>query len=130
MFDAVIAIRQQKLPNPALLANTGSFFKNPRVDQAMLTRLGQQFPALPYYPVPHTDQVKLSAAWMIEHCGWRGKRHGAVGVYKDHALVIVNHGGGTLAEIRQLSEQIQQQVWQTFGVALEPEVLPLCRRSA
>jgi len=119
--DAVIRLRQQKLPDPTVLGNAGSFFKNPLLTRHQLAQLQQQHPHLPHYDQPD-GSVKVSAAWLIEQCGWKGKRQGAVGVYDRHALVLVNHGEGTGAEVQELAQTIQRSVQDTFGIALAPEV--------
>lgn len=117
--DAVAAIRRRKLPDPAVLGNAGSFFKNPIVDRVRAQTLLASQPGLPHW---NTDQgVKLSAAWMIERCGWKGKREGDAGVHASHALVLVNHGKATGAEIVALADRIRDSVWQAYGVRLEPE---------
>ena len=119
--DAVVHIRQQKLPDPTLIGNAGSFFKNPIVDQQVANRLKNEYPSLPIYPQTN-DQVKLPAAWLIEQCGWKGYRRGAVGVYSHQALILVNYGGASGQEIYQLAQDIQQSVAQKFGIQLVPEV--------
>ena len=117
--NAVIAIRRRKLPDPALLGNAGSFFKNPLVppDQAMA--LLQDHPALPCFG--DGALRKLSAAWLIEACGWKGHRDGDAGVSPDHSLVLVNHGSATGAQLLALARRIATSVQARFGVALEPE---------
>lgn len=117
--DAVTAIRRRKLPDPAVLGNAGSFFKNPVVspDQADALRLRE--PGLPAWPVG--DRVKLSAAWMIDRCGWKGFRDGDAGVHAAHALVLVNHGAATGAQLLALARRIQDSVHERFGVRLEAE---------
>ncbi len=124
---AVMQIRCQKLPDPSTLPNSGSFFKNPVVKRETWQHLAKQFPHMPHHTLEEPSLVKLSAAWMIEQCGLRGTCHGPVGTHVDHALVLVNHGDATLSHVRQFSEHVTHRVWQTFGVQLEPEVLPLCQ---
>jgi UDP-N-acetylmuramate dehydrogenase len=121
--DAVIAIRRRKLPDPNDIGNVGSFFKNPMVSQLQARNLSLLHPDLPQYPVDasHHDQCKISAAWLIERCGFKGARRGDVGVHEGHALVLVNHGGGTGREILALAHEIQQAVVAKFGIFLEPE---------
>lgn len=121
--DAVIAIRRRKLPDPNDIGNVGSFFKNPMVSQLQAKNLSLLHPDLPQYPVDasHHDQCKISAAWLIERCGFKGARRGDVGVHDGHALVLVNHGGGTGREILALAHEIQQAVVAKFGIFLEPE---------
>ncbi|MBI1315936.1 UDP-N-acetylmuramate dehydrogenase [bacterium] len=118
---AVIAIRQSKLPDPAVLGNAGSFFKNPSVDAALAERLSLEFPTLPRYPQPD-GRVKLAAGWLIEQTGWKGRRMGACGVHDRQALVLVNYGGAQGAEILKLARTVQAEVERRFGVALETEV--------
>jgi UDP-N-acetylmuramate dehydrogenase len=126
--DAVISIRQSKLPDPSVIGNAGSFFKNPTVGKADFERLIQAFPNMPNYPVetqnpkPKTQYVKLAAGWLIEQCGWKGKRLGDVGVHERQALVLVNYGNGHGEDIKNLAEQIQASVWEKFGIALQAEV--------
>ncbi len=121
--DAVIAIRRSKLPDQAKIGNAGSFFKNPvvLVNQAELLR--QNYPGLPVYGTAVPEQVKLSAGWLIQHCGWKGIRRGDTGVHKNHALVLVNYGNATGEAIFNLSEEIRLSVLDRFGVDLEREVL-------
>lgn len=116
---AVCRIRSSKLPDPARLGNVGSFFKNPIVDEAVFDRLKSESPDMPAWPAH--DGAKLSAAWLIERCGWKGKRHGRAGVHEDHALVLVNHGGATGREVRDLAEAIRASVAERFGIQLETE---------
>ncbi|MGE0311139.1 MAG: UDP-N-acetylmuramate dehydrogenase [Lautropia sp.] len=119
--DAVAAIRRRKLPDPARLGNAGSFFKNPVLDADRADRLRAEHPGLPLYPVADPALRKASAAWLIESCGWKGAREGAIGVSAQHALVLVNHGGGTGREVIALARRIQESVLERFGVRLEPE---------
>ena len=132
--DAVIAIRRSKLPDPAVLGNAGSFFKNPIVPAAQAEALREKYPRLPVFPVapfpadalahgeaPHGPRSKLSAAWLIDACGWKGHRRGDAGVADSHALVLVNHGAATGAELLGLARDIATSVQDRFGVALEPE---------
>ena len=119
--NAVIAIRSRKLPDPDVLGNAGSFFKNPILANDQVDVVLQSFPALPVYPTDRDDQRKVSAAWMIEHCGWKGFREGDAGVAPGHALVLVNHGNASGAELLALARRISASVLDTFGVAIEPE---------
>jgi len=116
---AVCEIRRSKLPDPTRLGNVGSFFKNPVVGDADMERLASSHPDLPRWDVE--DGHKLSAGWLIEQCGWKGKRQGAAGVHERHALVLVNHGGASGAEIWQLARDIRNSVADRFGIGLEPE---------
>ncbi len=117
--DAVIAIRQRKLPSPAVIGNAGSFFKNPVVDRAQFLRLQEQHPAIVAYP--QGEEMKLAAGWLIDQAGWKGRRMGPVGSYEKQALVLVNHGGARGADVLALAQAIQADVWQRFGVQLEME---------
>ncbi len=122
---AVIAIRRRKLPDPAVLGNAGSFFKNPIVPAAQAEALGQAHPGLPMFPGDASDRRKLSAAWLIDACGWKGHRdtHGSgdAGIAASHALVLVNHGQASGQELFDLARRVADSVHARFGVALEPE---------
>ena len=118
--EAVIRLRTRKLPNPDVIGNAGSFFKNPVVDATLAAALRTRHPALPVWPAPG-EQQKLSAAWLIESCGFKGLREGDAGVSSQHALVLVNHGGATGAQIWALAERVRSTVKERFGVLLEPE---------
>jgi UDP-N-acetylmuramate dehydrogenase len=120
IFDAVCAIRSQKLPNPKTIGNAGSFFQNPIIADAQYEILMKQFPGLVSYPEV-TGKRKLAAGWLIDQCGFKGKRVGPVGVYEKQALVLVNHGGGTLTDILNLAKSIQEAVLDKFSVQLEIE---------
>lgn len=123
--QAVIAIRQRKLPDPAVIGNAGSFFKNPVVPAAVADALGERYPGMPRFEVHDAPgQVKLAAGWLIDHAGWKGRRlssNSAAAVHAQHALVLVNHGGATGADILALARAIQTDVAEQFGVVLEPE---------
>ncbi|MCT6701459.1 UDP-N-acetylmuramate dehydrogenase [Rheinheimera sp. 4Y26] len=121
VMNAVIAVRRKKLPDPAILPNCGSFFKNPVIPAALFQQLYQQYPAMPHYPQPQ-QQVKLAAAWLIEQVGLKGYQLGGVACYQQQPLVLVNQNNGTAAELLQLITLIQQAVFARFGVQLEPEV--------
>lgn len=118
--QAVLALRSRKLPHPQHLGNAGSFFKNPVLAAAHFAQLRGRYPQLPHYPQAH-GAVKVAAAWLIEQCGWKGKRVGKVGVYERQALVLVNHGGASGREVLQLATAIQASVLDKFGIALEME---------
>ena len=120
VHDAIASIRRRKLPDPAVLGNAGSFFKNPIVDSAFAEGLRTLHPTLPTYPAA-PGQTKLSAAWLIEQCRWRGHREGDAGVADSHALVLVNHGHASGTQLFALAERIRDSVTQRFGVTLEPE---------
>ena len=118
--DAIIAIRQRKLPDPAQIGNAGSFFKNPTVTTEVRDALKARHPNLVSYP--HGDDThRLAAGWLIDQCGWKGKTIGAAGVYETQALVLVNRGGAKGKEIAELAERIQADVAEKFGISLEPE---------
>lgn len=118
--EAVIQIRQSKLPDPKEIGNAGSFFKNPTIPAGQFEKLKLDFPNLPGYP--GEGGVKVPAGWLIEQAGWKGKRLGDVGVHSKQALVLVNYGKGTGEEIQSLSEQVQASVRTKFGIELNPEV--------
>ena len=120
--DAVIEIRQSKLPDPKEIGNSGSFFKNPTVSASEASRLMAEFPGIPNYPVEGSSDVKFPAGWFIEKAGWKGFRRGDAGVHAKQALVLVNYGEATGGEILALSEEIKQSIKEKFGVALETEV--------
>ncbi len=120
--EAVIRIRRRKLPDPAVTGNAGSFFKNPVVSRSLAEQLQKDLPGLPLYS-QENDQVKLSAAWLIEHCGWKGRSMGRAAVSAQHALVLINKGDATGSEILALAEAVQASVKTNFGVELEPEPL-------
>lgn len=117
--NAVIEIRQSKLPDPAKLGNAGSFFKNPVVDKIDFEGLKLNFSGIPGYI--NANAVKIPAAWLIEQCGWKGKRFGAVGVHDKQPLVLVNYGNGTGEELKNLAEDIKTSVADKFGIELEAE---------
>ena len=118
--DTVMAIRRRKLPDPAVIGNAGSFFKNPVVSRAQCAALLERFPALVHHAQPDGGE-KLAAGWLIDQCGWKGRNLGAAGVYPKQALVLVNNGGATGAEVVALAQAIQADVMAKYGVALEAE---------
>jgi UDP-N-acetylmuramate dehydrogenase len=120
MFDAVVAIRRRKLPDPAVIGNAGSFFKNPLVSREEYQALVAGHAALVGYPQPD-GRVKLAAGWLIDAVGLKGATRGRAGVYEKQALVLVNRGGATGAEILALAREVQEKVAEAFGVWLEPE---------
>ncbi|HIZ86659.1 MAG TPA: UDP-N-acetylmuramate dehydrogenase [Candidatus Coprenecus pullistercoris] len=120
--EAVLSIRDSKLPDPAVIGSAGSFFTNPVVPVAKLQELQQQWPDIPYYAQTDGTGVKLSAGWLIEQCGWKGRSLGRAGVYDRQALVLVNLGGASGADIKRLAEAVRSDVRSRFGVDLHPEV--------
>lgn len=119
--NAVIAIRQSKLPDPKELGNSGSFFKNPILLKSDFEKIHQQFPEMKYYEVSATE-VKVPAGWLIEQAGFKGKRFGDAGIHKNQALVLVNYGNATGQEILDVSKNIQETIFKTFGIQIEAEV--------
>jgi UDP-N-acetylmuramate dehydrogenase len=120
VFDWVCAIRRAKLPDPAVIGNVGSFFKNPVVSVEQCRDIIGRDPEVVHYPLPD-GTVKLAAGWLIDACGWKGKSIGRAGVYEKQALVLVNRGGASGAEVVTLARAIQESVYGRFGIRLEPE---------
>lgn len=123
IFDAVVAVRRAKLPDPLELGNAGSFFKNPVVDAQQFEALKLKEPDLVSYPQAD-GRVKLAAGWLIDQCGWKGRAMGAAAVHERQALVLVNRGGASGAEMLALAKAVQRDVFARFGVELEAE--PVC----
>lgn len=120
IFDWVCAIRSAKLPDPAVLGNAGSFFKNPSVTKEQCDDIIQREPRIVHYPMAN-GAVKLAAGWLIDACGWKGKSVGNAAVYERQALVLVNRGDATGGEVMTLARAIQTSVYERFGIRLEPE---------
>jgi UDP-N-acetylmuramate dehydrogenase len=118
---SVIAIRKSKLPDPAQIGNSGSFFKNPVIPVNQFKQLQENYPEIPHYP-DTAEKIKIPAGWLIEKLGYKGKRFGDAGVHEKQALVLVNYGNAKGIELLNLAQQIQEQVLQNFGVQLEVEV--------
>ena len=119
--EAVVAIRRAKLPDPKVLGNAGSFFKNPVVSEEQAARLLARWPDMPRYGAGE-GFVKLAAGWLIDRCGWKGRRMGPVGVHDRQALVLVHYGGGTGADVMRLARAVQRDVAERFGVRIDMEV--------
>lgn len=120
IFEWVCAIRGAKLPDPRVIGNAGSFFKNPTVTPEQCQDIIARDPGIVHYPMPD-GSVKLAAGWLIDACGWKGKSVGKAGVYEKQALVLVNRGGATGGEVVTLARAIQTSVYERFGIRLEPE---------
>jgi len=119
--NAVIAIRQSKLPDPKELGNSGSFFKNPILLKKDFEKIHQQFPEMKYYEISESE-VKVPAGWLIEQAGFKGKRFGDAGIHKNQALVLVNYGNATGKEILDVSKNIQETIFRIFGIHIDAEV--------
>jgi UDP-N-acetylmuramate dehydrogenase len=127
VYQAVLQVRRSKLPDPQVLANCGSFFKNPLLTVEQFSELKQLHPQLPAYPQAG-GQIKTAAAWLIEQAGFKGQRSGDIGCYELQPLVLVNYGHGTAADLEQWMDLIIATVQQRFGICLEPEVRMLHER--
>ena len=119
--EAICSIRRAKLPDPAVLGNAGSFFKNPVVEAPVAKRLLAEYPDMPHYAAPE-GRVKLAAGWLIDRAGMKGRREGAVGVHERQALVLVNHGGATGGEVIAFAHKVQETVREKFGIEIDTEV--------
>lgn len=119
--NVIIEIRKSKLPDPAVIGNSGSFFKNPIIRKSIYQEVLRAYPDVPSYPIDD-EYVKLPAGWLIDQCGWKGKVVGNTGTYKNQALVLVNHGEATGEEIWSLACEIQASVKEKFGIEIVPEV--------
>ncbi|NER12370.1 UDP-N-acetylmuramate dehydrogenase [Leptobacterium flavescens] len=119
--EAVIAIRRSKLPDPKEIGNSGSFFKNPVISRLKFDSLLEKYPNMPSYRISDTE-IKVPAGWLIEQCGFKGKRFGDAGIHERQALVLVNHGNASGKEIWQLATEIRATVKDTFDIDIEPEV--------
>ena len=119
--NAVIKIRESKLPDPAVIGNSGSFFKNPIVEKSVLENIAEQYEKVPNYPIDDKS-VKIPAGWLIEKCGWKGKQVGQTGNYAHQALIIVNHGNATGNEIHEHAKNVRDSVEEKFNIRLEFEV--------
>ncbi len=120
IFDWICAIRRAKLPDPAVIGNAGSFFKNPTVSPEQCADIIARDPKVVHYPMDD-GSIKLAAGWLIDACGWKGRGVGKAGVYEKQALVLVNRGGATGGEVMTLAKAIQTSVYERFGILLEPE---------
>jgi UDP-N-acetylmuramate dehydrogenase len=121
IFNKVIEVRQNKLPDPAKIGNAGSFFKNPVIGLKHYIQLQQTWPSIPSYPVD-TERVKVPAAWLIEQLGFKGKKIGGIGCHPKQALVLTNDGSGTAEQLLQLARAIKTAVLSEFSIELENEV--------
>lgn len=119
--NVIVEIRKNKLPDPQVEGNAGSFFLNPVIPVAQFETLRHEYPAMPFYPVDG-QRMKIPAAWLIDQCGWKGKTMGPAGVHHKQALVLVNKGGASGADIMALSDAIIHDVHQRFGIVIRPEV--------
>jgi UDP-N-acetylmuramate dehydrogenase len=120
--DAVITIRQKKLPDPKNIGNAGSFFKNPVIDVSLFEKIKEHYPNLPFYHTDTEGKIKIPAGWLIEQAGFKGMERNGIGVHKNQALVLVHYEGGSGEALLQLAHEIQQKVFSIFGIQIEPEV--------
>ncbi len=119
--EAISRIRTRKLPNPAILGNAGSFFKNPIISASLAEQLKSKYETLPRYPGNSDDTCKISAAWLIEQAGWKGFREGDAGIAEQHALVLVNYGNASGQQLLALARRVARSVHEKFGIRIEPE---------
>ncbi|MBY2899092.1 UDP-N-acetylenolpyruvoylglucosamine reductase [Bacteroides fragilis] len=117
----IIAIREEKLPDPRVMGNAGSFFMNPIVSRIKFEALQEEYPHMPFYEID-ADRIKIPAAWMIDQCGWKGKALGPAAVHDKQALVLVNRGGARGADVIALSDAVRASVREKFGIDIHPEV--------
>ncbi|HNU81159.1 MAG TPA: UDP-N-acetylmuramate dehydrogenase [bacterium] len=122
LAEIIRKIRDNKLPNPAIYPNAGSFFKNPEVTKADFVGLQKKFPEIKFFPGSKSGLVKISAGWLIEQAGFKGKRYGPVGMYEKQALILVNYGGASAKQVLAHVRRVQAGVYQKFGIKIEPEV--------
>ncbi|MGE5426171.1 MAG: UDP-N-acetylmuramate dehydrogenase [Bacillota bacterium] len=122
LAEIIRQIRDSKLPNPAILPNAGSFFKNPEIAKKDFLRIQEKFPEIKNYPASKPSLVKVPAGWLIEQAGFKGKRFGAVGMYDKQALILVNFGGASARQALALVKKVQAGVYKKFGVSIQPEV--------
>lgn len=120
--EIIKEIRDAKLPNPVVLANAGSFFKNPEVAKDFFEKLQLKFPEIKFFPASRDDLIKIPAGWLIEKAGFKGKRFGEVGMYEKQALILVNYGGASAKEALDHIHRVQAEVEKIFGIKIEPEV--------
>ena len=119
--DAVVSIRQSKLPNPEEIGNAGSFFKNPVIPITQFVKIKEKFPDIVSYPVDD-ENIKVPAGWLIDQAGWKGEKRGVIGVHDKQALVLVNRGGGKGLDVKKLAFEIINSIKDTYGIVLTPEV--------
>lgn len=120
--NTIISIRESKLPDPKITGNAGSFFMNPVIEKSKYLKIKQQYETIPQYPISE-NLVKVPAAWLIEQSGWKGKQIGNAAVHGKQALVLINKGGATGNEVKNLAQMIQKSVFEKFGIELNPEVI-------